>query len=195
MVQPANEARRRKGRRTLIAIFVVCAAPFVLGTLAYYFFPTSARTNYGDLIPPQPLPDAALRTADGGQLQLSALKGKWVMVQLNEGNCLEPCERKLFNMRQTRLAQGAEAGRIERLWVVLDEDPPAATTPDLYEGMIIARPVDPALTAAFPAQRDVREHIYLIDPLGNLMMRFPPDPDPKKIIKDLQRLLKVSRIG
>lgn len=195
MAQPANEARRRKGRRTLIAIFVVCAAPFVLGTLAYYFFPTSARTNYGDLISPQPLPDAALRTADGGHLQLSALKGKWVMVQLNEGNCLEPCERKLFNMRQTRLAQGAEAERIERLWVVLDEDPPAATTPDLYEGMIIARPADPALTAAFPAQRDVREHIYLIDPLGNLMMRFPPDPDPKKIIKDLQRLLKVSRIG
>jgi cytochrome oxidase Cu insertion factor (SCO1/SenC/PrrC family) len=195
MVQPANEARRRKGRRTLILIFLVCAAPFVLGTLAYYFFPTSARTNYGELLPPQPLPDAALQTADGGQLQLSALKGKWIMVQFNEGNCLEPCERKLYNMRQSRLAQGAEAERIERLWLVLDQQPATAATPALYEDMIIARPVDPALMAAFPAQRDVREHIYLIDPLGNLMMRFPPDPDPKKIIKDLQRLLKVSRIG
>ncbi len=194
MAQP-DEARRRKARRYLIAIFAVCAAPFVLGTLAYYFFPTSARTNYGDLLPPQPLPDALLRTADGRELNVSTLKGKWVMVQLNEGNCLEPCERKLFNMRQTRLAQGAEAERIERLWLVLDAHAPSATTPELYEGMLVARPLDSAFVAAFPAERDVREHIYLVDPLGNLMMRFPPDPDPKKIIKDLQRLLKVSRIG
>lgn len=195
MDQAVDETQRRKARRYLLAIFAVCAAPFVLGTLAYYFFPTSARTNYGELITPQLLPAVALRTIDGEQVLLSSLRGKWVMVQWNEGHCAESCERKLYNMRQTRLAQGADAERLERLWLVLDAQAPDVPVPALTEGMIIARADDPVLRAAFPAPRDVREHIYLIDPLGNLMMRFPSDADPKKIIKDLQRLLKVSRIG
>lgn len=191
----AADARRRKSRRYLLAIFAVCAAPFVLGTLAYYFFPTAARTNYGDLLPPQPVPDVMLVAPDGEALPSSRLRGKWLMVHFDQGRCADACERKLYEMRQTRIAQGKDMDRIERVWVVLDDSAPEATVPDLYEGMYVARSAPTEFIAAFPASTDVRDHIYLIDPLGNVMLRFPQDADPKRIIKDLQRLLRVSRVG
>jgi hypothetical protein len=46
-----------------------------------------------------------------------------------------------------------------------------------------------------PAFKAPLRHIYVVDPLGNLMMRYPEDPDPGRVIKDLERLLKLSRIG
>lgn len=189
-----DATHRRTVRRYLLAIFAVCAAPFVLGTLAYYFFPTSAHTNYGDLLSPQPVNDIALTSPTGDPGSLAALRGKWVMVQFNEGRCDTACEQKLFNMRQSRTAQGKDMDRIERLWVLLDDAAPTAP-PALYEGSYIAHAVPPSFVAQFPATADVRRHIYLVDPLGNLMLRFPPDPEPKRIIKDLQRLLRVSRTG
>lgn len=188
------DAKRRTSRRYLIAIFAVCAAPFVLGTLAYYLFPTAGRTNYGDLLSPKSVPDVTLTSPEGKSLPLSELQGQWLMVQFDDGHCVNACERKLYHMRQTRTAQGKDRDRIERVWVVLDGRAPDAT-PALYEGMYVARSAPASFIAAFPAPTDVRNHIYLIDPLGNLMLRFPQDAEPKKIIKDLQRLLRVSRIG
>ncbi|HEY9396135.1 MAG TPA: SCO family protein [Burkholderiales bacterium] len=189
------DARRRKSRRYLLAIFAVCAAPFVLGTLAYYFFPTAARTNYGDLLPPQPVPELTLVAPEGKTLTMSQLRGKWLMVHFDQGRCADACERKLYEMRQTRIAQGKDMDRIERVWVVLDGSAPEAAVPELYEGMYVAQSAPAEFVAAFPASTDVRDHIYLIDPLGNVMLRFPQDADPKRIIKDLQRLLRVSRVG
>jgi cytochrome oxidase Cu insertion factor (SCO1/SenC/PrrC family) len=186
-------ARRRKARLQLLLIGAVCAAPIVLGTLAYYFFPPTGHTNYGELLPPRPLPAAALQRLDGEAVPLAALQGKWIMVQLDSGYCEAACERKLYHMRQTRLAQGKDMDRIERLWILLDEERPAIDAA-LTEGAIVAH-APHSLIAAFPAPRDVRDHIYLVDPLGNLMLRFPPRADPRKMIKDLQRLLRLSRVG
>jgi hypothetical protein len=83
--------------------------------------------------------------------------------------------------------------RIGRLWLVTDAVPPSVALLAALEGVAIA----PAGAAAsgFPAERSVADHIYLVDPLGNLMMRFPPDPDPARVIKDLQRLLRASSFG
>ena len=139
--------------------------------------------NYGTLLPPRPVALPAI----------AALKGKWVLVQFDGGACGAACERKHYFMRQLRRAQGKEMQRIERLWLVTDAVPPRAELLAAIEGTVIA----PAGTAAaeFPAERSVTDHIYLVDPLGNLMMRFPRDPDPLRVIKDLQRLLRVSSFG
>ena len=139
--------------------------------------------NYGTLLRPRPVALPAI----------AALKGKWVLVQFDGGACGAACERKHYFMRQLRRAQGKEMQRIERLWLVTDAVPPRAELLAAIEGTVIA----PAGTAAaeFPAERSVADHIYLVDPLGNLMMRFPRDPDPLRVIKDLQRLLKVSSFG
>jgi len=170
-------------RLKLLGIAAACAAPVVLATLAYYFdwAPRSAG-NYGELIEPRTLKGAPF----------DDLRGKWVFVTFDPGACDEYCARKLYYMRQTRKAQAKEQLRIERLWVVLDGAPPRAELTELVHGVRLAAP-DAGWVNAFPGRRE--DHIYLVDPLGNLMMRFPRDPEPKLIIKALQRLLKYSRIG
>jgi hypothetical protein len=96
-------------------------------------------------------------------------------------------------MRQVRLAQGKNMDRVERVWLLLDAGPPPQEIARLYDGAVIAR-ATPELLAALPAA-DVRDHIYLLDPRGNLILRFPKHADPKRMIKDLERLLKYSSIG
>jgi cytochrome oxidase Cu insertion factor (SCO1/SenC/PrrC family) len=190
----APEARRqRRGRLMLLAIFAVCAFPLAAALVAYFLLPPSGRTNYGELVEPRPLPPVRLERLDGRSLTLADLKGKWVMLQVDAADCGRACRAKLFNMRQSRLAQGDNADRIERVWLVAGADAPPAGLARLYEGAIVARTA-PELAVALPGA-EVRDYIYVIDPRGNLMLRFPKDADPKRMIKDLQRLLKYSSIG
>ena len=164
----------------LAAFFILPAAA---SWLAWRFeLVPGATGNYGLLLPPRPV------TAP----PLAALRGKWVLVQFDGGACDAWCERKLYIMRQIRRAQGKDMQRVERLWLLTDSVQPAAALLAAIEGTVIA----PAPAGAdFPAERNVTGHIYVVDPLGNLMMRFPRDPDPSRMIKDLQRLLKVSGFG
>jgi hypothetical protein len=189
------EAHRRRGRLKAFGIFLVCLAPFVAAWLTYYFWMPSGRMNYGDLVsPPQPLP-AVLGTRDDGRpLTRGELRGKWAMVQVDGGDCRESCARKLYNMRQVRLAQGKNMDRIERVWLVADGAAVAAPDPELYAGMVIARTRDVA-ALGLPVDGAVRDHIYLVDPLGQVMLRFPRDADPSRMKKDIARLLRVSQIG
>ncbi|HKO88614.1 MAG TPA: cytochrome C oxidase subunit I [Burkholderiales bacterium] len=172
----------------------MCIAPFVAATIAFNFFPPSDRVNYGDLLEPHPLPDSVFEH-EGKSFKLDALKGKWILLHFDSGDCNRACEAKLFNMRQSRTAQGREMERIERVWVIQDDVMPSPEQRALYEDMYVLRKPQAQFMGLFPATTDLRGHIYLVDPLGNLMLRFPPDADPKKMIKDIQRLLKVSRIG
>jgi cytochrome oxidase Cu insertion factor (SCO1/SenC/PrrC family) len=170
-------------RLKLLLIAVACAAPMVLATLTYYFdWAPGNAGNYGELIPPKPL-SAKL---------LEPLRGKWVLVMFDTAACDAYCQRKLYFMRQTRKAQGKHQHRLERLWLVTDGSKPSLGLISAIEGTHIV-PAEPVLTENFPGERE--SHIYLIDPLGNLMLRFPREPDPKLIIKDLQRLLKYSGVG
>lgn len=171
-----------KPRATLALIALACAAPVILATLAYYLdWAPGGTGNYGELIPPRPLAGAPL----------DKLKGKWVLVTFDAAACDAYCEKKLYYLRQTRRAQGKEQPRIERAWLLTDPGPPRAELLQAIEGMHLAPAGD--LAQAFPGAPT--DHIYLVDPLGNLMLRFPRDPDPKRIIRDLKRLLKYSRIG
>jgi cytochrome oxidase Cu insertion factor (SCO1/SenC/PrrC family) len=187
--------QRRRGRRILFGILAVCAIPVVAGYVAYFVFPTAGRVNYGELLETKPLPPAALATLEGAPYRLDALRGKWILLHADTADCAPPCQAKLFNMRQARLAQGKDMDRIERVWIVLDAGRPGADLARLVEGAVVVRSGDGALVKALPAAADVRDHVYLVDPLGNLVLRFPKDADPKRMIKDLQRLLKYSGIG
>lgn len=189
----SNGAPRRN--TTLWLIVALAAAPVAASYLFYYFWPPTRTVNYGALIEPRPLPDPPLALADGTPFQFSRLKGKWVLVSVDSGRCEERCERKLLYMRQLRLTQGKEMERVERAWLISDE---AAPRPDAlvpFPGTWVVRAAGTALLDAFPAPRAAADHIYVVDPLGNLMMRFPSDPEPGRMIKDLSRLLRASRIG
>jgi hypothetical protein len=165
--------------KKLFLIALVCAAPIVLGTAAYLFgWAPGAASNYGELLAPKPVPG------------FEALRGKWVLVIFDAAACDAYCEKKLYFMRQVRRAQGKDMDRVERFWVVTDGGKPRAEIMPGIEGTRIDKG---EAQGAFPGRP--ADHIYLVDPLGNLMLRFPRDPDPSKMIKDLQRLLKYSRVG
>lgn len=156
---------------------------------------SSPDISYGELIPARPLTDAPLRHLDQRAFRLSELKGKWILLQLDEADCAAACSGKLYNMRQARLAQGREMERVERVWLILDEAPLETRLMREYDGMRMLRAAGSPLLAEFSPAGGVRDHIYLIDPLGNLMLRFPKNADPREMQKDLVRLLKISRIG
>jgi cytochrome oxidase Cu insertion factor (SCO1/SenC/PrrC family) len=166
----------------------------VASYLAYYFWPPAHTVNYGDLIGPKPLPDIVLTQLDGRPFRLSQLKGKWTLVSVDSGSCATHCDEKLLYMRQLRLTQGKDADRVERLWIIIDNTAPRGELVARYPGTWLVR-AGGDFQNEFPAKGEAADHIYLVDPLGNLMLRFPREPEPKLMIKDLSRLLKASQIG
>jgi cytochrome oxidase Cu insertion factor (SCO1/SenC/PrrC family) len=187
------------GRWKLFAVIAVCAAPLIASYLTYYVIKPQSRTNYGTLIDPRayPMPALDASTVDGKPITLDAYKGKWMMVQVNDADCQEPCRKRLHDMRQLRLAQGKDMDRIERVWLITDDKPLETLVMREYDGTRMLRVKPDALKAWLPVEQGTTaaDHIYMIDPLGNLMMRFPKDADPNKIKKDLSKLLKASSIG
>jgi cytochrome oxidase Cu insertion factor (SCO1/SenC/PrrC family) len=185
----------RKSKASLWLILALAVAPVTAAYLLYYFWPPTRTVNYGELIEPRLLPDPPLVLADGTPFQLSRLRGKWVLASLDSGRCDEHCDRKLLYMRQLRLTRGKDMERIERVWLMSDDIMPRPDAVAPYRGTWLVRAAGAGLLEHFPAPGATADHIYLIDPLGNLMMRFPRDPDPGRMIKDLSRLLRASRIG
>jgi hypothetical protein len=189
-----GDNQRRRGRRVALVILALCAAPTVAAWLAFFVWPPQSRTNYGELIEPRALADPELRRPDGEPFRLSALRGKWVLLQVDSAACGEACRRKLVYMRQARLALGRDADRVERVWLTEDTAAPDSGLLRDHEGLVVASAAR-ALLEDLPASGSRAAYIYLIDPRGDLMLRFPADPDGRRMLRDLVRLLGASRIG
>lgn len=187
---PAVGGTSARARHTLVLLTLIAVAPIALATLAYLFLPREARTNYGELIA-APAPPLA-GTLDGGRaFALSESKGKWVMFVAAGGACAASCEKALYAMRQARTMQNAEADRVVRIWWVTDDTPPAPALVAANPGLIVAR-AGPAAVGALPAGEN---RVHLVDPRGNLVLKWPIDPDIKALARDLTRLLRASQIG
>jgi cytochrome oxidase Cu insertion factor (SCO1/SenC/PrrC family) len=151
--------------------------------------------NYGELLPPRPMPDAPVRLVEGREFKMSELHGKWVLLQVDSAACDQNCRQKLYYLRQARLTQGKDMQRIERVWIIDDNGTPEPSLLQEYAGTWLIQGAGSALLAALPAANSAKDHVYVIDPKGNLILRFPRDADPRKMVKDITRLLKVSQIG
>ena len=194
-----NKPNQNSGRWKLLLVLFVCASPLIFSYLTYYVIKPTGRTNYGALIDPRQYPIPALGTVglDGKPLGLEAYKGKWIMLQAAPGDCQQACKDQLVAMRQLRIMQGKEMERIERVWLITDDRALDTMLMRVIDGTRFLR-VKPELVKAWlPVEQggDIADHIYLMDPLGNLMMRFPKNADPAKVKKDLGKLLKASAIG
>ncbi|MFZ6766831.1 SCO family protein [Undibacterium sp. Di26W] len=191
------------GRWKLLTVLAVCAAPMVFSYLAYYVIKPGGRTNYGSILDPRnyPMPKIAGHplgaSATDPVVGLDAYKGKWIMLQVDSGACAEACQKKMYDIRQLRVAQGKEMDRIERVWLITDDVAIDTALIRQHDGARMLK-VDPAVLKSWlptESATQISDHIYMIDPLGNLMMRFPKDADPNKIKKDLSKLLRASAIG
>ncbi|MFV0283491.1 MAG: SCO family protein [Castellaniella sp.] len=192
--------------RPLIAILLICLAPVVFALLAYYVpalgLRPDTRTSYGVLIEPQrPIPvNLALRDEQGQPYDLNQLKGQWLLISAGPGACPESCVRGLFVLRNSHASQGKEVDRLERIWFVTDDAPAAPVVEQAYAGTHVLR-ADPARLAAWlaPEAADpaaaLAQGLWIVDPLGNLMMRFPDTRQPEGVRDDIRTLLKNSRIG
>ncbi|AXF06758.1 cytochrome oxidase Cu insertion factor (SCO1/SenC/PrrC family) [Paraburkholderia sp. GV068] len=198
--QPNGRGSWQRGRWMLLLLAIVCGAPIAISYFMYYVVkPTGGSTSYGTLVEPQrPIPESLVVTGeDGKPLKLATLRGHWLLVSVDNSACDKACVTKLYFMRQIRAAQGPERERVVEVWLRTDAGNVADVIQKAYPdtNMLIA---DPAQVSAWlPVDKGTRvtDHLYMVDPNGNLMMRFPKDPDPSKIKGDLTKLLKWSRIG
>ncbi len=184
----------RAGRIKLVLLFLMFASPVIASYLMYYVFPPSGRTNYGELIEPQrPVGDTTFsRVGTDPSFVWSQMRGKWVMLVVWADQDEATLRERLYALRQVRLTTGKDMDRIERVLVLLEGDPPSVDLLAQHTGMWVVRTTREQWQRhwAQPADR-----ILVVDPLGNLMMRFPALADPNKMKKDVSRLLRASRLG
>jgi hypothetical protein len=209
MTAPARGAKADRHRRLLIGLALMFFAPLGLSFYMYYGHGTwrpGGRVNAGDLVePPRPLPALSLPLAPSsgdGMPRVTDpefLKGKWTFLYVQHGPCDEECLRHLYDTRQVRIALNREMHRVQRVFIgdadCCDMTRLKAAHPDLIS--IRAGAEDEPLLALLPMMSTARDsqRIYLIDPLGNLMMSYAPDARPKGMLEDMKRLLRLSSIG
>jgi len=180
-----------KNKRTLLLIAAVAVAPIVVSYAAYYLFPRETKANYGELLPTRLAPPLAGTRLDGAAFELASLRGKWILTIAAPAACDVRCTQALHATRQARVIQGRERERVQRVWLVTDLGTPEVALLADHPDLVAAR-VPMTAVAALPAGV---ERIYLIDPLGNLVLSYSREPDIKAAARDLQRLLRASRIG
>ena len=194
----ARGAGTRSGRWKMLAVLLVCASPVVASYFTYYVIRPEGRRNFGELIDPQrPLPAIATQTLDGKPGRLTDLKDQWLLVSVAGGACDARCEQNLYFQRQLRESLGREKDRVDRVWLVNDEAAVhAALLPALASSTVLRIAPAPLSQWLEPAAgKRLEDHLYLVDPLGNLMMRFPADIDAAaaaRVKTDLERLLRAS---
>ncbi|CAN7490356.1 hypothetical protein [Polaromonas sp. LjRoot131] len=186
------------GRWKMLAVLLVCASPVVASYFTYYVVRPEGRRNFGELIDPQrPLPPLATRALDGRSGTLTALKDQWLLISVAGGACDTRCEQNLYFQRQLRESLGKEKERLDRVWLVADEAPVRdALLPALASSAVLrVAPAELAKWLEPAAGQRLEDHLYLVDPIGNWMMRFPADMDAAaaaKAKRDLERLLRAS---
>jgi cytochrome oxidase Cu insertion factor (SCO1/SenC/PrrC family) len=202
-----DDLRRRRGRRQLLILAAIFFVPLAVAFWLYYggsgWRPVGG-TNKGDLIEPAvPLPAVPLTRADGTRTAADFLRGSWTVAYLGDGACDERCRKALYLSRQTRIALNKDIDRVQRVFLAtggrVDAAFLAAEHPDLTVVLIGADPDSQSLLALIPAIGGVAPaaagRLYLVDPLGNLMLSYSATSPDKALLTDVKKLLRLSHIG
>lgn len=197
-----------KGQRSLLMLAAIFIGPMLVAYLLVinmHSFGEFNTRNHGELInPAKPLEDLNLASINGENFKLSDLRKKWVMVYIGSASCDVKCSDNLYKMRQSRLAQGGELRRIKRLYISVDGKPEASLQEVLseHQGMDVLygskSQIQQVLNQFELTQQAVSSEsvgIFIVDPLGNLVMRYQTGYEAKGLAKDLSLLLKASYIG
>lgn len=190
--------RRVTGRWKMIVVMLMCAAPVIASYFTYYVVRPDGRRVYGELIDPQrPLPMLTVATRDGTPVPLSSLKGQWLLVAVGDAACDALCEQQLYLQRQLRESLGREKDRMDRVWLISDANaPPARLDNGLHGATVLRVPAAQLAQWLAPAAgHALAEHLYVVDPMGNWMMRFPARMDAAGAARakgDINRLLRAS---
>ena len=197
----SDESARRtsSGRWNMLLVLAVCAAPVIASYLTYFVIRPEGRSNYSELVTPlRPIPaDLPLTDLAGRAVAAETLKGQWLLVVVAGGACDATCERHLWLQRQLRETLGREKSRLDKVWLIPDAAEPRPATLQAIstntQATLLRVPADALTRWLQPAKgHSVDEHLYVVDPLGNWMMRVPPDAEPAKLKRDIEKLLRAS---
>ncbi len=195
----ADMAQRTKnGRWKMLLVLLLCASPVIASYFAYYVIRPEGRRNFGELINPQRIvPNLNAASLDGKSVNLQTLTGQWLLVSVSGGACEVVCQTHLYLQRQLRESLGKEKDRLDWVWLVSDAAPIApAILPALKDATVLRLPAAQVTSWMQPAPgQQLADHLYLIDPMGNWMMRFPPGLDAaaaKKAKSDIDRVMRAS---
>lgn len=197
-VSAAAQRRTRAGRLKMLLVLAICAAPVVASYFTYFVLRPQGRSNYGTLIEPaRALPALALTTLDGQPVAAASLRGQWLLVAVGDATCDAACEKRLYFQRQLREMLGRDRDRLDKVWLVTDGSalrPALRSALEASPATTMLR-VEPGALAAWLAPASgqrLEDHLYLVDPRGEWMMRLPPAPEPNRVKRDLERLLRAS---
>ncbi len=174
----------RPDRIKLLLLISLFAAPALAAWVVHQVWQPGAAASYGELLQPATPRFIGLTDAAGQPADLAALRGRWVLLTVVNGDCATDCHQQLHLARQVRLSQGRERERVVQAALIQADS---------------VMPVDVALTYRVPsaALADWPDPVrtYIVDPLGRVMLRFPVAAEGKGMLRDLRQLLKASKIG
>ena len=197
-----------KGRGQFLLLLVVFLGPLLVASLVYWqagaWVRGAAGGHHGELLDPaRPLSSLPLQTADGVDMGVKDLKGNWTLVYVGSPACPEGCRQALYRMRQAHKAQGRNIGRVRRLYMTQGALPARSSRRFLkaeHPHLTVARPRPEGealarFRVAGAADMEAPRGIYVVDPNGNLVLRYPQSAPAEGLLKDLETLLKHSTIG
>jgi len=202
-----DEKTRNRNRRTLVLLALAFVAPMAVAWMFYLYMSGGGATSltaHGELYSPaRPLHHFELQRAGGGAIDERVFAGIWTLAIIDDPACDSRCAANLEGTEWARLALGEDTPRVQRVWI-LSRDPGHAEAEALsarHAGLVIlhggpdeARSLIGQFSVPGGTGAD-RQYVYIVDPLGNLMMRYLPGTDPRSILRDMQRLLKASQVG
>ena len=197
-VAQADAKRTAMGRLRMLLVLLVCAAPVVASYFTYYVVRPEGRRNFGDLIEPvRALPDVQVHALNGDALPLPSLKGQWLLISVAGGDCQADCQQQLYLQRQILAGLGKDRARTDWVWLVSDNaDIPSSILPGLKEATVLRMKPEVLAQWLQPAQgQELQDHLYLVDPHGQWMMRFPAKLSTEGALKtkrDIERLLRAA---
>ena len=197
-VAQADAKRTSMGRFNMLLVLLACAAPVVASYITYYWVRPEARRNFGELIQPtRAIPTIEAVRLDGNKMMLTDLKGQWLLVSVAGAACDASCQQHLYLQRQILVGLGKERPRTEWVWFVNDKaEIPNPLLPALEEATVLR--IDPKALAQWlqpEANKKLEDHLYMVDPMGEWMMRFPAQLNTEGALKakrDMERLLRAS---
>lgn len=193
-----NRQSQLNARLKLLLLLLVCCAPVIASYITYYFVRPDGRRNFGDLIDPQqPLPAVVVKNQQGREVPLPSLRGQWLLITVSQGPCTKVCQDNLYYQRQLRELMGKDKDRIDKVMLLLDDAPVDPQLQPALKDVNVLKADSKAIESWLKPEKNqvLSDHLYVVDPLGNWMMRLPPMTDRSVAAKakpDLERLMRAS---
>lgn len=174
----------------LLALFML---PVAISLLLYFAgWRPGATANHGELLAASALSHAGLRDEQGRAIDADTLRGHWLLVLADAGPCAEVCQARLDETRRVHVALNKNMARVKRVWLAAATDPALTALRRRYPDLLAAQPFDAPWRELLPA---TGTRVFVIDPEGRPVLRYAEPLDARGLLKDMERLLKLSWLG